>query len=171
MPVLFADFWLADQWNSFAAGFIDFHYLIAFYVVGTDWLTVDSMYILSVCFFFSVFKHTSAMLLNYNNWSSKYWGCCLTKMQCSVMYIHIFFFRRWIRDHHMVHNQPGRSEHNPGVDTFLPMLKTIQRQPRGVPASGQRWEVFDDILCRSICDLTYCVREPRYVLCDMTFLF
>lgn len=44
MPVLFADFWLADQWNSFAAAFLDFHYLIAFYVVGSDWFSVDNSF-------------------------------------------------------------------------------------------------------------------------------
>ncbi|KAM3959865.1 solute carrier family 53 member 1 [Aphomia sociella] len=42
MPVLFADFWLADQWNSFVAAFLDFHYLIAFYVAGGDWFQVNS---------------------------------------------------------------------------------------------------------------------------------
>lgn len=41
VPVLFADFWLADQWNSFAAAFLDFHYLIAFYVAGSDWFNVN----------------------------------------------------------------------------------------------------------------------------------
>lgn len=42
VPVLFADFWLADQWNSFAAAFLDFHYLVAFYASGSDWFNVDS---------------------------------------------------------------------------------------------------------------------------------
>uniref|UniRef100_A0A2A4JTU4 EXS domain-containing protein n=1 Tax=Heliothis virescens TaxID=7102 RepID=A0A2A4JTU4_HELVI len=41
MPVLFADFWLADQWNSFVAAFLDFHYLIAFYTTGSDWFNVS----------------------------------------------------------------------------------------------------------------------------------
>jgi hypothetical protein len=40
MPVLFADFWLADQWNSFANAFLDFHYLVAFYIAGGDWFNV-----------------------------------------------------------------------------------------------------------------------------------
>ncbi|KAJ2941525.1 hypothetical protein O0L34_g14569 [Tuta absoluta] len=44
MPVLFADFWLADQWNSFAAAFLDFHYLIAFYVAGGDWFQVNNAF-------------------------------------------------------------------------------------------------------------------------------
>ncbi|KAF9413481.1 hypothetical protein HW555_008319 [Spodoptera exigua] len=44
MPVLFADFWLADQWNSFAAAFLDFHYLIAFYTTGSDWFNVNDKY-------------------------------------------------------------------------------------------------------------------------------
>ncbi|CAK1540989.1 unnamed protein product [Leptosia nina] len=41
MPVLFADFWLADQWNSFVFAFLDFHYLVAFYVAGADWFNVN----------------------------------------------------------------------------------------------------------------------------------
>ncbi|XP_047526136.1 xenotropic and polytropic retrovirus receptor 1-like [Pieris napi] len=41
MPVLFADFWLADQWNSFVFAFLDFHYLVAFYVAGADWFDVN----------------------------------------------------------------------------------------------------------------------------------
>ncbi|KAF9823664.1 hypothetical protein SFRURICE_019171 [Spodoptera frugiperda] len=44
MPVLFADFWLADQWNSFAAAFLDFHYLIAFYTTGSDWFNVNASF-------------------------------------------------------------------------------------------------------------------------------
>ncbi|XP_004933050.1 xenotropic and polytropic retrovirus receptor 1 [Bombyx mandarina] len=42
LPVLFADFWLADQWNSFTAAFVDFHYLISFYVAGGDWFKVNN---------------------------------------------------------------------------------------------------------------------------------
>ncbi|XP_072934324.1 solute carrier family 53 member 1 isoform X2 [Epargyreus clarus] len=41
MPVLFADFWLADQWNSFVTAFLDFHFLIAFYVSSGDWFNVN----------------------------------------------------------------------------------------------------------------------------------
>ncbi|CAH2985020.1 unnamed protein product [Chilo suppressalis] len=44
MPVLFADFWLADQWNSFASAFLDFHYLVAFYVAGGDWFNVKDSF-------------------------------------------------------------------------------------------------------------------------------
>ncbi|XP_028157908.1 xenotropic and polytropic retrovirus receptor 1-like, partial [Ostrinia furnacalis] len=44
VPVLFADFWLADQWNSFANAFLDFHYLIAFYVAGGDWFSVNNAF-------------------------------------------------------------------------------------------------------------------------------
>lgn len=44
MPVLFADFWLADQWNSFTYAFLDFHYLIAFYVTGADWYVVNGAF-------------------------------------------------------------------------------------------------------------------------------
>ncbi|CAK1594620.1 unnamed protein product [Parnassius mnemosyne] len=44
MPVLFADFWLADQWNSFASAFLDFHYLVAFYVMGGDWYNVNDTF-------------------------------------------------------------------------------------------------------------------------------
>nr|WPQ75098.1 xenotropic and polytropic retrovirus receptor 1 [Antheraea pernyi] len=44
MPVLFADFWLADQWNSFTAAFLDFHYLVAFYVAGADWFNVNDAF-------------------------------------------------------------------------------------------------------------------------------
>ncbi|XP_045540041.1 xenotropic and polytropic retrovirus receptor 1 [Papilio machaon] len=44
MPVLFADFWLADQWNSFAAAFLDFHYLVVFYIVGGDWFNVNDSF-------------------------------------------------------------------------------------------------------------------------------
>ncbi|XP_063369071.1 solute carrier family 53 member 1 [Cydia amplana] len=43
MPVLFADFWLADQWNSFVVAFLDFHYLVAFYVAGGDWFKVNDI--------------------------------------------------------------------------------------------------------------------------------
>ncbi|XP_072934317.1 solute carrier family 53 member 1 isoform X1 [Epargyreus clarus] len=42
MPVLFADFWLADQWNSFVTAFLDFHFLIAFYVSSGDWFNVNA---------------------------------------------------------------------------------------------------------------------------------
>ncbi|XP_038219515.1 xenotropic and polytropic retrovirus receptor 1 [Zerene cesonia] len=44
MPVLFADFWLADQWNSFVYAFLDFHYLVAFYVAGADWFIVNDAF-------------------------------------------------------------------------------------------------------------------------------
>ncbi|XP_045506610.1 xenotropic and polytropic retrovirus receptor 1 [Colias croceus] len=44
MPVLFADFWLADQWNSFVYAFLDFHYLVAFYVAGADWFIVNDTF-------------------------------------------------------------------------------------------------------------------------------
>ncbi|CAH2059254.1 unnamed protein product, partial [Iphiclides podalirius] len=44
VPVLFADFWLADQWNSFASAFLDFHYLVAFYVMGGDWFNVNDSF-------------------------------------------------------------------------------------------------------------------------------
>ncbi|XP_068625485.1 solute carrier family 53 member 1-like [Battus philenor] len=44
MPVLFADFWLADQWNSFASAFLDFHYLVAFYIMGGDWFNVNDSF-------------------------------------------------------------------------------------------------------------------------------
>lgn len=44
VPVLFADFWLADQWNSFAAAFLDFHYLLAFYIAGGNWFEADSSF-------------------------------------------------------------------------------------------------------------------------------
>lgn len=36
--VAFADFWLADQLNSFVAALLDFHFLVAFYVTSGDWL-------------------------------------------------------------------------------------------------------------------------------------
>ncbi|XP_032523360.2 solute carrier family 53 member 1 [Danaus plexippus] len=44
LPVLFADFWLADQWNSFTYAFLDFHYLIAFYISGADWFNVNNSF-------------------------------------------------------------------------------------------------------------------------------
>ncbi|CAG4993477.1 unnamed protein product [Colias eurytheme] len=44
MPVLFADFWLADQWNSFVYAFLDFHYLVSFYVAGADWFIVNDTF-------------------------------------------------------------------------------------------------------------------------------
>ncbi|VVD00688.1 unnamed protein product [Leptidea sinapis] len=44
VPVLFADFWLADQWNSFVYAFLDFHYLIAFYVSGSDWFVGNNSF-------------------------------------------------------------------------------------------------------------------------------
>ncbi|XP_041985255.1 xenotropic and polytropic retrovirus receptor 1-like isoform X3 [Aricia agestis] len=40
--VLFADFWLADQWNSFTYAFLDLHYLVAFYLAGADWFTANN---------------------------------------------------------------------------------------------------------------------------------
>lgn len=36
--VNFADFWLADQFNSLATAFLDFHFLICFYITNGDWL-------------------------------------------------------------------------------------------------------------------------------------
>ncbi|XP_029658750.1 xenotropic and polytropic retrovirus receptor 1 [Formica exsecta] len=36
--VNFADFWLADQFNSLATAFLDFHFLICFYIMNGDWL-------------------------------------------------------------------------------------------------------------------------------------
>ncbi|CAG5014084.1 unnamed protein product [Parnassius apollo] len=44
VPVLFADFWLADQWNSFVSAFLDFHYLVSFYVIGGDWYNVNETF-------------------------------------------------------------------------------------------------------------------------------
>lgn len=53
MPVLFADFWLADQWNSFTFAFLDFHYLICFYIAGSDWYSFDSDFETTKWFIFS----------------------------------------------------------------------------------------------------------------------
>ncbi|KAL6442743.1 hypothetical protein ACFW04_002670 [Cataglyphis niger] len=36
--VNFADFWLADQFNSLVTAFLDFHFLICFYITNGDWL-------------------------------------------------------------------------------------------------------------------------------------
>ncbi|XP_014233609.1 xenotropic and polytropic retrovirus receptor 1 homolog isoform X1 [Trichogramma pretiosum] len=40
--VNFADFWLADQLNSLAVVFLDFHFLVCFYITNGNWLEAGS---------------------------------------------------------------------------------------------------------------------------------
>ncbi|XP_055371502.1 xenotropic and polytropic retrovirus receptor 1-like [Condylostylus longicornis] len=40
--VNFADFWLADQWNSLVNGLLDFEFLLCFYLINTDWVFVHN---------------------------------------------------------------------------------------------------------------------------------
>lgn len=37
----FADFWLADQLNSLASAFLDFHFVICFYLSNGNWIEPD----------------------------------------------------------------------------------------------------------------------------------
>ena len=39
--VNFADFWLADQLNSLVVVFIDFQYLICFYLTSNSWMSAN----------------------------------------------------------------------------------------------------------------------------------
>ncbi|KAL0280325.1 UNVERIFIED_CONTAM: hypothetical protein PYX00_001654 [Menopon gallinae] len=40
----FADFWLADQLNSLASAFLDFHFVICFYLSNGNWIEPDGDY-------------------------------------------------------------------------------------------------------------------------------
>uniref|UniRef100_T1HVP6 Small molecule transporter n=4 Tax=Rhodnius prolixus TaxID=13249 RepID=T1HVP6_RHOPR len=37
----FADFWLADQFNSLVTVFMDFHFMLCFYLTSTSWMATD----------------------------------------------------------------------------------------------------------------------------------
>lgn len=39
--VNFADFWLADQFNSMATVFLDLHFTVCFYLTNGDWLRAN----------------------------------------------------------------------------------------------------------------------------------
>lgn len=41
----FADFWLADQFNSFVGALLDFEFLVCFYVTNGNWLEAGGKFI------------------------------------------------------------------------------------------------------------------------------
>ena len=57
LPVAFADFWLADQMNSMATAFTDFHYLTCFYTTSNA--TVNSKFYLFDIFIFRLHSYFS----------------------------------------------------------------------------------------------------------------
>lgn len=60
--VEFADFWLADQMNSFVNGLLDLQFLICFYITNGNWLEVggkieNKLLILSLAYRMTRFRY------------------------------------------------------------------------------------------------------------------